>query len=83
MVKLIDMFKKLKSDYEERQEKINDMINNTNMMMVAHTEAMESFKSTLDIITESVADIQTDYIVMKNKLEQLKKNPWLRLFGVR
>lgn len=83
MVKLIDMFKKLKSDYEERQKKIDSILENTNKVLVAHTKATKEMEKTIKEITDFVVKVSIDYDKIKEELYNLKKNPWLRLFGVK
>lgn len=83
MVKIIDMFKKLKSDYEARQKKIDDILDNTNKVLVTHTKATKEMEKTIKEITEFVVKISVDYDKIKEELYILKKNPWLRLFGIK
>ena len=83
MVKLLDMFKKLKAEYEERQKKIDNILSNTNKALIVHTKATKEIEKTLKEITDFVVKVSVDYDVMKEELYNLKKNPWLRLFGVK
>jgi len=87
MVKLIDIVKKLKSDYEARQKKIDDIIDNTNNMVIAHTEAMRETKILMVRLQLDLEDLSDDYKSIKKKVDikfkELSKNPWLRLFGVK
>ena len=87
MAKLIDIINKLKSDYEDRQKQIDDILDNTNKMLIESTKAIESFELIIISMGESIDNLQTDYTATKNmiryELDNLKKNPWLRLFGVK
>ncbi len=83
MVKLIDIINKLKLDYQLRQQKIEDILDNTNKMMIAHAEAMGAMKKLMVTIQLDVIDLTNDYRGIKEKLDNLKKNRWLRLFGVK
>lgn len=81
------MFKKLKSDYEERQKKIGEVLDNTSKAMEAHKEGMLAMKKSMESLGFMMMELQNDYDTLRNEtreyLDNLKKNPWLRLFGVR
>ena len=87
MVKLIDLFNKLKSDYEKRQKQIDDVLDNTNKAMEAHAEGMEAMKKSMERLEDSLVKLQRDYddfyIETKKYIDNLKNNYWLKLFGVK
>ena len=87
MVKLIDLFNKLKSDYEERQRKINKVLDDTSKAMEAHAEGMINMGEAMNTIEKSINELKTNYEAMKKnmneELNNLKNNYWLKLFGVK
>ena len=87
MAKLIDLFNKLKNDYNERQKKIDNILDNTNKAMESHAEAMEAMKKFMENLDITLIKLQKDYDYYRKRTDEsisnIKKNPWLRLFGVK
>ena len=90
MVTLAEKFKKLKTDYEEKLKKINNIIDNFDDMSNELKPALEKVENAMEQMEESfkslenlVYKVNIDYTRIKTDIENIKKNKWLRFFGIK
>ena len=89
MKTLIEKLKEIKEEFE-RWKKLfektisnaNNLIKDTSVTVAEIREMIEATDQTMKEIDGFVTKLSSDYDTMRKELDAMKKNSWLKLFGV-
>jgi len=89
MKTLIEKLKEIKEEFE-RWKKLfektisnaNNLIKDTSVTVAEIREMIEATDQTIKEIAGFVTKLSSDYDKMRKELDAMKKNSWLKLFGV-
>ena len=83
MTTLKSKIEQLKKDYDDRQKQINEILANTNAMMIAHAEGMKAMKEAMNELEKGLTHLNKDYKEISTYIGRLKNNRWIRWFGIK